>query len=232
MNIKALYKTAGIMALLIALAGMVDAITSNMGAGARGNGTINIVEWFALFQTKPFSAFSNLGMINIITLSLGIPLYLAFNQALHQDHPALTALASILFFIGVAVYMSSNTVFALFAISRQYASSPEAQKPLLEAAGRALLAQGADLTPGTFFGLLFTQTAGLLITSLMLRGKTFGIWTGLAGLAGFSLTTIFFILAAFYPAQFAAAMLFAMPGGLILTAYQIMLARRFFQMSR
>jgi hypothetical protein len=219
------------MALLIALAGLIDAMTS-MGIEARDNSTVNIIEWFTLFQTNRFAAFSSLGVINILTLSLGIPIYLAFIQAHRQDHPALAGLASILFFIGTAVYMSSNTVFSLFAISQQYAASPEAQKPLLEAAGRALLAQGADLTPGTFIGLFLTQIAGLVITSMMLRGNLFGKWIGGAGLAGFSLMTIFFILTAFVPAHYDTAMLVAAPGGLILITYQILLARRFFQLGR
>jgi hypothetical protein len=224
---KALYKTAGTAALLILLVGLVDALTS-MGGAARDNSTVNIVEWFTLFQTNRFTAFSCLGVINIITLSLDIPLYLAFNQVYRKDHSTLTALASILFFIGAAVYFSSNTVFSLFALSNQYAFASELQKPLLAAAGQALLAQGADLTSGTFFGLFITQIAGLLISSVMLKGNVFGKWTGRAGLAGFSLMTIFFILTAFAPEYYASAMTIALPGALIMLAYQIMLARRFF----
>lgn len=228
---KIFYRVAGTMAILIALAGLMDAITS-MGIEARDNSTVNIIEWFALFQTNRFAAFSSLGIINIITLSLGIPIYLAFNQAYRQDQPALAALASSLFFIGTTVYLSSNTVFPLFAVSQKFATSPETQKPLLEAAGSALLAQGADLTPGTFVGLFLTQIAGLMITSGMLRGNVFGKWTGRAGLTGFSLMSIFFMLTAFVPQQYNTAMMIAAPGGLILLTYQIMLARRFFQLGQ
>ncbi len=156
---KVLYKIAGTLALIIVVAGLTDAITS-MGIEARDNSTISIIEWFTLFQTNRFAAFSRLGVINITTLSLCIPVYLAFIQAFRQHRPALVGLASASFFIGVAVYLSSNTVFSLFALSQQYATATEAQKPLLEAAGRALLMQGADLTPGTFMGLFFTQIAG------------------------------------------------------------------------
>ncbi|HET8707706.1 MAG TPA: hypothetical protein VFM46_15495, partial [Pseudomonadales bacterium] len=137
-----------------------------------------------------------------------------------------------LFFIGTVVYLSSKSVFSLFAISRQYASATDAQKPLLEAAGRALLAQGADLTSGTFIGLFMTQIAGMLITSAMLRGEVFGKWTGLAGLVGYSLMTVFFILTAFVPTQYDTAMLVAAPGALTMIAYEILLARRFFQLGR
>lgn len=228
---KTLYRAAGTLALLVVFIGLIDATTS-MGMEARDNSTIPMIEWFTLFQTNPFAAFSRLGIINMITLSLSVPIYLAFTQAFQQRRPALAALASLLFFVGTAVYLSSNTVFSLFAVSQQYAAAAEVQKPVLEAAGRALLAQGADLTTGTFVGFCITQIAGLLITSGMLRGEVFGKWTGLAGLVGYSLMSVFFILTAFVPAQYDTAMLVAAPGALIMITYQILLARRFFQLGK
>jgi hypothetical protein len=229
---KTFCKFAGMIALLIVLAGLVDAITSGMAGEARDNSTVSMVEWFHLFQTRPFYAFSNLGLINMITLSLAIPIYLALYHAHRREQPTLAALAAILFFIGTAIYISSNTVFSLFALSRQYAVAAEAQKPLLEAAGRTLLAQGADLTPGTFLGFFFTQSAGLLITGVMLRGHVFGKWTGGIGLMGYVLTSVFFVLAAFSPENYDTALMFTLAGGLLLLAYEIMIARKFFQLGR
>lgn len=228
---KALYRVAGVMAVLIILAGLTDAITS-LGMEARDNSTVSIIDWFALFQTDRFAAFSRLGVINITTLSLCIPIYLAFTQAFRQHRTARATLAFILFFVGTAVYLSSNTVFSLFALSQQYATATETQKPLLEAAGRAVLAQGADLTTGTFVGLFLTQIAGLLITSGMLRGAVFGKWTGWLGLVGFGLMSLFFILTAFVPNHYNTAMLIATPGALFMIAYQVLLAWRFFQLGR
>ncbi len=228
---KVFYKAAGVLAILIVLAGLTDAITS-MGTAAQDNSTVRMIEWFTLFQTNRFAAFSRLGLINILTLSLSIPIYLAFTHAFQQHRPALAVLSSALFFIGTAVYLSSNTVFSLFAISQQYAVAAEAHKPLLEAAGRAVLAQGADLTAGTFVGLFITQIAGLLITSGMLRGEVFGKWTGITGLVGFSLMSVFFILTAFVPAQYDTAMLIAAPGALFMITYQILIARKFFQLGK
>lgn len=228
---KVFYKAAGVLAILIVLAGLTDVITS-MGTAAQNNSTVSIIEWFTLFQTNRFAAFSRLGLINILTLSLSIPIYLAFTQAFRQHRPALAGLASALFFIGTSVYLSSNTVFPLFAISQQYATAAETHKPLLEAAGRAVLAQGADLTTGTFVGLFITQIAGMLITSGMLRGEVFGKWTGIMGLVGFSLMSVFFILTAFVPAQYDTAILIAAPGALFMITYQILMARRFFQLGR
>ncbi len=66
----------------------------------------------------------------------------------------------------------------------------------------------------------------------MLRGEVFGKWTGLTGLVGFGLMSVFFILTAFVPSQYNTAMLIAAPGALFMIAYQIMLSRRFFQLGR
>ena len=228
---KTFYKVAGTAALLIVLVGLVDTITSMMGGEARGNSTISVVEWFTMFQTNRFSALSALGIFNIFTLSLGIPEYIALYHAQRDEQPGFAMLAAVLFFMGTAIYVSSNTIFSMLALSSQYAAAAEAQKPLIEAAGRAALAQGADLTPGTFMGFFFTQTAGVLMAVLMLFGKVFGKWTGWIGLVGYVIMLIFFALTAFAPESFATAMMIAMVGGLLLMAYQIMLGRRLFQLA-
>jgi hypothetical protein len=64
----------------------------------------------------------------------------------------------------------------------------------------------------------------------MLSGRVFGKWVSMAGLAGYALTSIFFVLAAFASENYDTAMAFAMPGGLLLLAYQIMLGRKFLQL--
>jgi hypothetical protein len=229
---KDFYKVAGTAAVLIVLAGLVDTITSMLGGEARETSSVSVLEWFTLFQSNPFYALSNLGLINIITLTLGIPLYLALYNIHRRDNPGFAMLAAALFFIGTAVYTSTNTVFSMFALSDQYEAAAVSQKALLEAAGRAVLAQGADLTPGTFMGFFFTQTAGMIMTSVMLRARVFSNWTARVGLVGFVLTSIFFLLAAFMPASYGAALIFAMLGGLLLLGYHLMLARRFFQLAQ
>lgn len=229
MQFRSSYRVAGVLALLIVLSGLMDAATS-MGAEAQANNSIQISEWFTLFQTNRFEAFSRLGVINMLTLSLSIPIYLAFNQAFRKERPLLTAFASVLFFVGTAVYLSSNTVFALFSVSQQFSAASASQKLFLEAAGQSLLQQGADLTSGTVLGLLMTQTAGLFITGAMTHGKVFGKWIGWAGLIGYGVMTVFFILTAFFPNLYNMAMMVAAPGALIMMIYQIMLARKFFQL--
>lgn len=229
---KSIYKAAAVLALLIVLAGLIDMFSSMAGGETRENTAIGVQEWFSLFQHSRFNAFSYLGFINMVTLTLSIPIYLALCHAHWRTQPAWAALAAIFFGMGVAIYISSNTVFSMFALSRQYATAAEAQKPALEATGNALLALGADLTPGTFMGFFFTQVGGLLISSVMLQAGVFGKWAGRVGLAGYTLTLIFFVLTAFVPGSFATALIVAMPGGLLLMAYEILLARGFLRLAR
>lgn len=227
---KDFYKFAGAMAILIVLAGLADIVLTMIGGEARENSAIPVVEWFESLQTIPIIALSNLGLINIITQVLGIPIYLALFNAHRRVNPGFAALSAILFFMGTAIYISSNTVFSMLALSRQYLDAVYAQKFWLEMAGRAALAQGADLTPGTFMGFVFTQTAGVVMALVILRGGIFSKLTGWVGLLGFSCMLIFFSLTAFAPAQFATAMMIAIPGGLLLIAYQLLIARKLFQM--
>jgi len=226
------YKFAGIASLLIVLVGLVDIVTSMLGGEAHANATILIEDWFALFDANPLTALGNLGLFNILTLSLGIPLYLALFNIHKLKYPAFSSLAAILFLMGTAIYISSNTVFSMQAISNQYASASGVQKPLLEAAGRALLAQGADLSAGTFMGFLFTQTAGLIMALVLMQSGVFGKITSWLGAVGFGLMLIFFWIAAFAPEHFNTAMMFSAPGGLLLMAYQVLLARKLFQLSK
>ncbi len=229
---KGFYKFAAALAILIVLVGLVDTVTSMLGGEAHENSAVSVVEWFTLFQTNRVAALGNLGLFNIFTLSLGIPLYLALFNVHRQNHPSFAALAVILFVMGTAIYISSNTVFSMLSLSNQYVVAGEAQKPLLEAAGRALLAQGADLMPGTFMGFLFTQSAAMLMALVLLRSGVFSKTTGWLGVVGFGLMLVFFIIAAFAPAQFTTAMMISAPGGLLLMAYHILIARRLFQLAK
>lgn len=229
---KTFYQFAAVAALLIVVVGLMDTVTSMLGGETRVNSAVSVAEWFALFQSNRLGALGNLGLFNILTLSLGIPLYLTLCHLHWKNHPSFAALSLVLFAMGTAIYISSNTVFSMMALSDQYALASEAQKPLLEAAGRALLAQGADLTPSTFMGFIFTQSAALMMAFVLLRGGIFNKVTAWLGAAGFGLMLIFFIVAAFVPSQFTTAMIISAPGGLLLIAYHILIARRLFQLSR
>jgi hypothetical protein len=227
-----LYKLAAVTALLVVFLGVLDIVLSMVGGPARENSTITAIEWFTLFQNNAFEAFRNLGLFNIINLLLAVPLYLALYGVHRRANQAYAMLAVLLFSIGTAIYISSNSVFSIFAVSRQYAVAIESQKAVLDVLGQAALAQGADLTPGTFMGFILTEIAGILMAVILLRGGLFSKATAWVGILGLSVLAVFNVMAAFMPAYYDVAMMLAIPGGLLSMAYYIMLARRLFQLGK
>ena len=229
---KPFYRVAALAALLIVATGLTDSIVSMSAGETTVNSAVTVTEWFALLAAHPFAALGNLGLFNLITLTLGIPVYIALVHAHRETDPAFAALAAVSFFIGAAVYFASSTIFPMLSLSSQYAAASAADKPLLEAAGRALLASGVDLSAGTFLGFLFSQTAGVIMGIVLIRGKLFGRVTGWLGLIGFSVMLVFFFMSAFTPEKFNTAMLISAPAGLLLMAYQVLLAVNFFKSAK
>lgn len=232
-NWQALYRVAAMAALLVVFVGVLDMALAMSGGDARENSTITTLEWFTLFQTRPISAFSNLGFMNLLYQTLGIPLYLALYHIHRKGSQAFAALAMILFCVGGITYFSTNTVFSVFALSRQYAAATtEVQKSALLAAGDAVLAQGADLTPGVFLGFFFSELGGIWMAFVLLKDGIFRKVTAWVGILALSCMIVFNSLTAFAPQSFSLAMSFASVGGLLSIAYYILLARRLWQLAQ
>jgi hypothetical protein len=229
---KRLYLFAAIAAILVVLVGVLDIALSMRVSEAQENSTVSIIQWFTLFQNNAFESFRQLGLFNIINLLLAVPLYLALHHLHRETQPAFSSLSVLLFSIGTAIYISSNSAFPLFAISRQYAAAPEAQKAALELIGQAALAQGADLTPGTFMGFILTELAGMLMAFVLLQGGLFGKVTAWVGMLGLGVLAIFNVMVAFTPELFNVAMSIAMLGGPLSMVFYILLARRLFQLAK
>jgi hypothetical protein len=231
-NWGSLYKVAGIAALLAVVVMILEIfITFLPGGGRTESGVSTITDWFGLFQDNWFMGLRNLGLMNIVSIILGIPIYLALYAAHRKIDKAYAALATIIFFIGLSIYISNNTAFPMLALSGKYATAAtETQKSLIAAAGEALLAQGESHTSGTFPGFFMCEIAGILISLVMLRGKLFtqlSAWTGIIG-SGFLL--IFDFCSSFVPALFQAAMIFVAVGGISSLLWYILIARKFFQL--
>jgi hypothetical protein len=231
-NWVSLYKFGGIAALLSVLVILTDIALTFVPAGAEPPGSMTAVDWFRLFQDNWFFGLRNLGLLpNVLNLSLSIPLFLALYEAHKHTNKAYAALALILSLAGTAIYLSNNAAFPMLALSTKYAAAAtDAQRALLIAAGEAILARGEDFTPGALMGFLFSETASLVISFVMLRGGIFSRATAYAGLLGAFFLTIFTIWTTFIPGFFEVAMIFALIGGLLSIAWNILTARRLLQL--
>lgn len=227
---KSLYKIGGAAALVTVLIYLLDSIIVFVGVGTEP-GVRTATDWFTLIQGNWFLEFRNLGFLNIISMTLGVPIFLALYAVHRQGNKAYAALAAILSFIGMAIYISNNPAIPMFALSGKYAAATtDAQRSLLSSAGEAILARGEDFTPGFFMGFFLGEIAYIVISFVMLRGGIFGRATAYTGIIGFVSMILFTIWSTFVPVLFDVAMIFAMVGGLLSMAWLVLIARRLFQL--
>lgn len=175
-----------------------------------------------------------LGILNIAYMSCMIPVYFAVLMAHRRTSVVFSALATILFFLAMAIYVSSSAAIPMFVLSVKYATAgADAQRALFAAAGEAILARGEDFTPGSFIGLIFSGIAAIIISFVMLRGGIFGKANGWIGIIGFSFLSVFTILSTFVPSLYQLPFyVFGMTGGLFALTWFVLVARTFFKLGR
>jgi hypothetical protein len=229
---RRLYWLGGVAALLSVLVYVVD-ISISFGGVNPAPGARAAAEWLTRLQGNPLLELRNLGLGNVISLTLGIPMFLALYTALRRASPTGAALALLLFLAGMAIYIANNAAVPMLVLSGRYAAATtEAQRSGLTAAAEAILVRGEDFTPGPFWGFFMGQTASLAISAVMLRGQVFGRAAAVTGLLGNACLVVFTLGATFAPASFNLVMGFALVGGLLCLAWLVLLARRLFQLGR
>jgi hypothetical protein len=228
---QSLYIVGGTAAIIIVVVGLIEITITFFPGGNAPQETVN--DWFSLFENHWFLGLRNLGLLNIITVVLGIPAFLALYGAHRQTNQAYAMLAMIIFFIGAGVFLATNRAFPMLELSHQYAAATtDAQRTMLAAAGQAMLSVGKSHSPGTWLGFFLAEIAGFIISVVMLKGKIFSKATAYAGMVGFSLLLIFDIVSSFALGLTDAVMVLAMIGGLLSMAWYLLLARRLFQLGR
>jgi hypothetical protein len=229
---NSLYKIGGAAALIVVLVALIEIIVTFFPGGGRTEpGSVTVIDWFTLFQDNWFMGLRNLGLLNIVMVVLGIPVFFALFGAHRRVNMTYAALAMLISLIGVAVFLATNRAFSMFALSSQYtAATSDAQRAMLAAAGQTVLSVGQSHTPGTFLGFFLSEVAGIIISVVMLRGKVFNKAAAYVGILAFGLLLIFEVCSSFVPALFNVAIVFAGGGGLLSIAWYILIARRLFQL--
>lgn len=224
-----LYKLGAITSLLILCTALLEILITFLPGGYASAETV--VDWFNLLHDHWFLGLRNLGLLNIVMTALSIPMLFALCIAHWKVNAKYSALATIISFMGIAVFYATNRAFAMWDLSTQYAvANTDAQRAVLEAAGQALLAVGQSHTPGTFIGFCLSEIAGILISIVMLRGGIFSKLTAYTGILGFGLLLVYEICQSFVPALLGIALIFAMIGGLLNLVYYGLIAYRFFRL--
>jgi hypothetical protein len=146
-----------------------------------------VLEWFTLFEDSPITGLFFLGLADIIIMILWGPMSLALYSVLKQSNRNWSLIATTFIFVGMAVYLATNTAFSMLSLSQEFAAATvEAEKSLLLAAGQAMLAVSRG-TGGLYTGMPLAWLAGLILSVVMLRSKAFSKATAWAGILGLGL---------------------------------------------
>ena len=94
----------------------------------------------------------------------------------------------------------------------------------------ALLARGAHGSLGAFMGFFLSSIGTLLMGLAMLIGRVFSRVTAWVGIVGITLLIIYTIGSTFVPESGEAMMVIALPGGLLLMVWNVMVAKKLFQL--
>jgi hypothetical protein len=231
---KSLYKLGGVAALVALAANVLDVVLGFGETEIIVNGTKTAIEWFGLYQDNWFKGLYMLGFLNIVYMACMVPLYFAIVTAHRRTNGVYAALAMIVAFIGMAIYIANSAAIPMFVLSGKYgAAGTDAQRAMFAAAGEAVLARGEDFTPGSFIGLIFAGIAAIAMSLVMFRGGVFGKPTAWVGIIGFTFLSVFTIWSTFVPILYSVAFyVFGMIGGLLALTWFVLVSLTLFKLGR
>jgi hypothetical protein len=179
-----LYRIGAAAAFLCALIYLIT-LGVYVPANRAGPPPATVLEWFTLFRNQPVTGLFFLGLGDVFIMILWAPMSLALHTALKPADKVWAMLAAAFVFVGMAVYLATNTAFSMLSLSHQYAvAATVAEQSTVLAAGRAMIAV-SEGTGGQYAGMPLAWLGGLILSVIMLRSPVFNkaaAWTGILGL--------------------------------------------------
>jgi hypothetical protein len=232
-----LYNIGGISALICSVMYVIT-LAVYIPANQAGPPPSSVLEWFALFQDHPLTGSFFLGLADIIIMIFWAPMSLALYTCLKQANKSWSLIAISFVFVGIAVYLGTNTAFSMLSLSQKYAlATTEADKSSLLAAGQTLIAI-SEGTGGQYLGMPLAWLGGLILSAIMLRGKDFNRTTAWVGIIGLGLLIASIPFAGYTTAGPTTAAVGAITavtyigGGLLSLAWYILVGMRLIKLGR
>jgi hypothetical protein len=186
---NSLYKIGGAAALVCALMYIIT-LAVYIPANFAEPPPETVLEWFMVFQNSPITGLFYLGLGDIVIMLLWGPMSLALYAVLKQSNHTWSLIATTFVFVGIAVYLATNTAFSMLSLSQEYAAAAtDAEKSILLAAGHTFLAVTRG-TGGLYTGMQLVWFAGLILSVVMLRSETFSKATAWVGILGLGLLVV------------------------------------------
>jgi hypothetical protein len=227
---KSIYVLGGIAAILSLVCVVFDIFIGSSSGGNLSALPQTAADRFVQFQKNPWLGLYNLDLLNTVNQLISIPVYFALYAAHRKTNKPYALLGLIVFLVATTIFVTTNTALPMLELSRKYAIATESQKALLAAAGEAMLARGMHGGLGVFIGFMLSTIAALIFSLVMIQGRVFTKANSYIGLIGNALMLIYIVLVTFAPTVKDMAMAFAMPGGLLLLVWMVMLMIKLFQL--
>ena len=191
--------------------------------------------WFALFQRNKLLGLWYLNALDIISWALLGILFLALYVALRRLHPSWMLIALYFALLGVVVFVVPRALtLSVVTFSDLHAAAiTEAQRTSYLTAWETL-SQVTTATPQTL-GFLFMTVAGLIISTVILRSRSFGGSAALGKVAGIVGIIGFFVALANYITWIVAPSIAAMLmpiNGLLWLVWWLMMSAGLFRLSQ
>ncbi len=155
---------------------------------------------FDMLRQNRLAGLLRLDVLSILVMPLYYVLFLSLYRALRKSAEALAALAALLVFAGLTLFLATPSAFSWLSLSDRFwaATDPQLRSQLL-AAGEAILASDMWHGSGALVGGMLLQTGTLLISVAMLSSQGFGKSTAWVGVMTHGLDLLHIPLELLFP---------------------------------
>jgi hypothetical protein len=228
---KRLYRVGGGAALIAAGLELAAALISVISSSTLGQPPTTVIGWFTFLQHHRFLGLVDLGLLDVATLVLVVPMVLAVSLVLRRASPAFMVIATTLYLVGIGVYLATETAFSMLALSDQYAAATtDTQRALFGAAGQAMLADQVGPGTGTYMAFVLISVASLIIATVMLRSALFSKGTAVVGILANGLLVAYYLGLVFVSTSLTIGVPLYWASGLLSLLWFILIGQRLFRL--
>jgi hypothetical protein len=158
-------------------------------------------EFFLIYQESPLASFLRGDFLLLVLIGLYLGTFPTLYVALREINPIYAALATLFTILTISGTFATESTFALKHLGEQYAAtSNQAVRAQLVAAGEAVIASDMWNSSGAYMGGILLQGSGVMISVIMLRSKNFSKVTAYSGIIANGFDLIQHVLHPFAPA--------------------------------
>jgi hypothetical protein len=225
-NYRTLYKLGGIAAWIVAALTVGEVIFFSFFPQPT-----TVSGWFVLLQSNKVIGLLDFWGLEVLMYSMFALVFLALYFVLREVNSSLMAIALVFALLGIGIFFATNNPFPMLSLSSRYANATTAgERSSLLAAGQAILANTNQRAVGGFnMGLFLVYTAGLIVSVVMIRSKSFSRSTAYVGVLAYALSLTDYLREALTSSAII-VLLVILPGALLSVIWFAMVGRKLYQL--